>query len=221
MKKMIFLFMCLFIISGNLYAGGVIGVEKVDTSPTATANIGKIFIKRGIEEYGDDYKLMIHSDTENGDNNFIDSIQLHQIEAYGDMLHSADEKKFGASSIQFINGDYLSISDSNDWDICGSLSGSWTVDIWFKADDATPSYSKYLISQAVDVSNRTFRPWEHLRPTVFLFVVIFFGSCVLIFTFFGSTVSTLLLGAIAFSAKGLTLTNHCLDRFGSTTVLHL
>ncbi|MCK5591152.1 MAG: hypothetical protein KAI72_04280, partial [Candidatus Pacebacteria bacterium] len=42
-----------------------------------------------------------------------------------------DEKKFGASSIQFINGDYLSISDSNDWDICGNNSDSCTIDFWF------------------------------------------------------------------------------------------
>ena len=69
--------------------------------------------------YADDQfsKLMIHSNTFNGDTIFTDSSSYpHTITAHGDVHHSSSQAKFGGTSIHFDgSGDYLGVPDHPNW----------------------------------------------------------------------------------------------------------
>jgi len=61
-------------------------------------------------------------------------------------------KKFGDASLKF-NGssDYVGFADSDNWDIFGSNSDSWTISMWVKHTDHVSD--EYYISQYEDSSN--------------------------------------------------------------------
>lgn len=80
--------------------------------------------------FSDEYtKLLIHSDTYNGDINFIDSSNSgHLITGEGDTVHSTQKQKFGSSAIYFDgSGDHLTVVDSDDWNFGD---GDFTIDFW-------------------------------------------------------------------------------------------
>jgi len=90
-------------------------------------------------------KLLIHSDTTNGSTVFEDSSwsgtsSPHTITRYGDgdsPIHSTATSTFGATSMYFDgDGDYLSIPDSEDWDLG---TGDFTIDFWAKNNITTVS----------------------------------------------------------------------------------
>jgi hypothetical protein len=74
-----------------------------------------------------DVILMIHSDDTDESTTFTDSSDTgHTLTAQGNVNHETDQKKFGASSIQFDGtGDYVSIPDHADWDLG---TGDFTID---------------------------------------------------------------------------------------------
>jgi hypothetical protein len=96
----------------------------------------------GIDEFT---KLMIHSDTFDGDTNFVDgSLTGHSISGNGGVAHTTTQYQFPASSI-FFDGidDYLAIPDSVDW-TWGSA--DFTVDFWVRFS-STGGYQGLLLSQ--------------------------------------------------------------------------
>ena len=84
-------------------------------------------------------KLLIHSDTSDGSTTFVDSSTSgHTITTGGGMDHSTTKAKFGATSIHNDGtSDYLSISDSDDWDFG---SGDFTIDFWIYPVDTGQWY---------------------------------------------------------------------------------
>ena len=86
--------------------------------------------------YGNDgyTKLLISSDTTDGDPSIVDSSIgsiAHTIYSYGaNMAHSTDQAKFGASSIESVtSADYLVIANHADFDFG---SGDFTIDFWIR-----------------------------------------------------------------------------------------
>jgi len=84
----------------------------------------------GINENESEYNvLLVHSNSQDGSTSFFDNGKnQHEIMVHGEVQHAADQAKFGQSSIYFDgDGDYLSISDSADWDFG---SEDFTTDFW-------------------------------------------------------------------------------------------
>ncbi|MFO7969962.1 MAG: LamG domain-containing protein [Candidatus Izemoplasmatales bacterium] len=79
-------------------------------------------------------KLVLHCNGADESTTFTDSSPSeHTVTAHGTAQLDTAEKKFGTASGLFDgNSDYLSIPDSNDWDIWGSNSDNWTIDFWVK-----------------------------------------------------------------------------------------
>jgi hypothetical protein len=82
--------------------------------------------------------LMIHSNTSEGDTNFVDaSPSAHPISVYGDTHHSTLQAQFGTSSIYFDgSGDYLNIANHNDWNFGDQ---DFTIDFWVRPNSAGQS----------------------------------------------------------------------------------
>ena len=75
----------------------------------------------------------------------------HVITAHGDVAVSTVEKKFGNSSVYFDGtGDYLTISDNEDWNFG---TGDFTIDLWIRLDIAHIDYGG-ILGQSINASNR-------------------------------------------------------------------
>ena len=83
-------------------------------------------------------KLLLHMNTQDISNS-------HHILTYqGDAQIDTAQKKWSPGSLQLDGtGDYLSIPDSSDWDIFGSNSDDWTIDLWVKHTDHS-GYEMYI-----------------------------------------------------------------------------
>ena len=113
-----------------LTVDGVLSVKKIENSPEASSEYGKIYYTEGGGSGVDsNVVLLIHSDSPNGSTGFVDSsASNHTISPQGQANHSTFEAKFGQSSIHFdANEDYLQIADSDDWDFG---TGDFTIDLW-------------------------------------------------------------------------------------------
>lgn len=73
--------------------------------------------------------LLIKSNSFDLDNSFVDSsYNNHNVVPYGNIHHSTTSKYFGTTSIYFDgSGDYLSIPNSDDWNLGNS---DFTIDFW-------------------------------------------------------------------------------------------
>ncbi len=102
-----------------------------------------VILADGNDEYT---KLLIHSDTTDESDDIIDSsVQTHEISDEGDVHHETDAEKFGDSSIYFDgNGDYLEITDDEDWYFSD---GDFTIDFWVNFDLSALSTHQCLYSQ--------------------------------------------------------------------------
>lgn len=76
-------------------------------------------------------KLLLHFDGTNGSTSFVDSSTAnHSVTAFGNTEVSIEQFKFGGSGAKFNGaGDYLSITDSADWNFG---TGDFTIDFWFQ-----------------------------------------------------------------------------------------
>jgi len=95
-------------------------VQGIETFNTISQNIG------GIDEFT---KLMLHFDGSDGYTTFIDSeISAKTVTVAGNTKISTTQSKFNKSSCYFDGTtDYLSIADSDDWDMG---TGDYTIDFW-------------------------------------------------------------------------------------------
>ena len=92
-----------------------------------------------------DTKLVISGDF--GDESYF----AHNVD-YGNETSIVPSGKFGEGAVYFDgSNEYLTIADSDNWDICASDSDSWTIDLWVKHEDHAGSET--YISQYEDANN--------------------------------------------------------------------
>lgn len=116
--------------------------------------------------YGNDFytKLLLHCDGADGSTKFLDSsLSNHTVTAIGDAQIDTAQKKFGAGSALFDGaGDYLSISDSNNW-YMGT--GEFTIDMWVRFNDITAIMG--LFQQYVDNQNYVKCHWDQTQTKLY------------------------------------------------------
>ena len=101
-----------------------------------------------------------------GSTTFTDEIGTHSITKYGNTQWTNAATKYGDTSIIFDgNGDYLEMSDHNDWDYANDSNG-FTAEMWFKQISTTgeDGYGNMpLFGQSGDSSNGNPRNfvWRH------------------------------------------------------------
>jgi hypothetical protein len=90
-----------------------------------------------------DTKLLLHGDltvesesTTDGSLEVLDSVGSHVITQNGDAALQTSTVKFGSAAATFDGtGDYLSITDSADWDILADETTEYTIDSWVRLSD--------------------------------------------------------------------------------------
>lgn len=93
-------------------------------------------------------KLLLHLN-----NNVTDSSPSGHTVTNNGVAFDAGTKKWGSHSALFVAAetDDLSIPDSNDWDVFGSNSDDWTIDLWINSTSALANYK--FIEQYQDSDN--------------------------------------------------------------------
>ncbi|MDP2939998.1 MAG: LamG-like jellyroll fold domain-containing protein [Candidatus Omnitrophota bacterium] len=105
------------------------GDAQIDTAEYKFGSASALFPGvNGIDNYT---KLALHMDGADGSRNFLDSSNSnHSIAANGNSQIDTEQYKFGGSSgLLDGNGDYLTIPDSNDWNLG---SADFTIDFWVR-----------------------------------------------------------------------------------------
>lgn len=98
--------------------------------------------------------LLLHSDTTNGNTTFTDSSNSsHSISvATGNVIHSTSEAIFGASSVYFDDTGYLSVVDSNEFNLGTE---NFTIDFWFNVNSSCVGANNVgLLSMGTSNSDR-------------------------------------------------------------------
>lgn len=140
-----------------LTVNGVISLAESSTTPAVSSGFGKLYAKYFSSPSDDSYtKLLLHA--EGTGSSFIDSSSgNHPVNAIGNSFQSTLDYKFGGKSASFDgSGDYLSIPDSDDWNLSN---GDFTIDFWGKLGN-TSGYIGGIgqsMSWRVDVSNSYFQ----------------------------------------------------------------
>ena len=119
-----------------------------------TLLFGLLFCSVG-NVFSDEYtKLLIRSDTFDGDINFVDSSNSsHLIIGKGDTAHSTQKQKIGSSAIYFDGaGDYLIVPDSEDWNFGN---GDFTIDFWLNTNYESGEHA--IITTGDSGSGATYR----------------------------------------------------------------
>ncbi len=84
-------------------------------------------------------KLLLHCDGTEGSSDFLDSsFTSYIITPHGAAHIDTSVNKWGTGSLKLDgDSDYLTIPDSDDWDVSGSNTDNWTIDFWVKHTDHT------------------------------------------------------------------------------------
>jgi len=106
--------------------------------------------------YSTPNKLILNFNGIDGAISTIDTSQSnHSISFLGNAQLDIDDKKFGSASLLLsTNGDYLSIPDSQDWDIFENTVDDWTMDVFVKIPAIIPNDNHYVLTQELDGNNR-------------------------------------------------------------------
>lgn len=101
-----------------------------------------------------DTKLLMHEDGQNNGKEIIDSGNTgHVVTQVGTAQLKTDNKKFGSSSVWFDgDSDYLSIPDSDDFNVFASDTEDWTVEFFIKHTDHAGE--EYYMTHETDGNNR-------------------------------------------------------------------
>lgn len=132
------------VFQGDYIFNGSIGFSTSNSFPTITNNESRIFYyignqTTGLVDTGDSNTLLlIHSNSTNGDTNFIDSSpQSNSITPSGDVIHSISQSQFGNTSLYFDGtGDSLLVADTSLFDLG---TGDFTIDFWMYPTSAAGS----------------------------------------------------------------------------------
>jgi len=93
-------------------------------------------------------KLLLHLDS-----NFTDSGDTgHTITAVNSPI--IVDKKYDTMIFFDGSGDYLTVPDSEDWDVTENAIDDWTVDFWFKFIEPNPAGDMSFITHHEDINNR-------------------------------------------------------------------
>ncbi|MDD5132335.1 MAG: LamG domain-containing protein [bacterium] len=157
MKKVLVVIALLCLMVADVYAGGVLRLGKVSSSPINYANEGVIYVKEDGGASFDSYtKLLLHCDGTDQSTTFTDSATSKTVTANGNAQIDTASYKFSTAAGLFDgNGDYLSLADSDDWSFG---TGDFTIDFWIKFNSA--SGNQGLFQQYADSSNRTVLSFE-------------------------------------------------------------
>ena len=110
---------------------GVVSLKSQSSAPSATADYGKLYATN--DDDGSTV-LLCHfegSDAATSGDGFLDSssTSVHTVAAVGNAQIDTDQFKWGASSMLFDGtGDYLTVSDSTDFD----WDAAFTIEFWFR-----------------------------------------------------------------------------------------
>ena len=116
---------------------GIIGKTEQHNDGFTPINVGNVD-KPGLGPYAVDKwtRVLIHSDTTDGDDYFIDSATGNSIRSNG-AEHKTTQKKMGKTSIRFEGSDTLVVM--NPHNIYLAAYGNFTIDCWIWMDNATAS----------------------------------------------------------------------------------
>lgn len=123
---------------------------------TLTGQAATLTLPPPADPYASSVVLLLHMDGSNGSTSFTDkSLTARAVTANGNAQISTAQSKFGGASAVFDgNGDYLSISDSGDFDFG---SGDFTIECWFyRPSNAFINYQDILTQRNQDLSNFAF-----------------------------------------------------------------
>jgi len=100
-------------------------------------------------------KLLFHFDGNDGAMEIVDSgVTGHVVTQVGTAILSTANKKFGSTSLLLDgNSDYITMPDSDDWDIPAGSGIDWTLDLWIKYANS-PSGIDTFVSQLEDSANQ-------------------------------------------------------------------
>ena len=135
---------------------GTLLLLSFDDISRGTQHLGMRGYKGWNDEERIDYtKLLLHFDEGDGSTTTTDSSPRgHKINFHGGLNVTTAQSKFGGSSLILDGGDdYLSIDDSEDWDICGSSTDDWTIDAWIRLSNTSYLDYQVVVAQAEDVNN--------------------------------------------------------------------
>ncbi len=106
-------------------------------------------------------KLLLHCDGTDGSTSFPDvSDNSHTVTAVATAQVDTAVKKFGTGSLMLDgNSDYLTIPDSNDFDIYGDLTTDWTIDFWMKVSEDPSSGFYKIVAHADSAQNYAIMIW--------------------------------------------------------------
>lgn len=112
------------------------------------------------ESYVDDngdVKLLLHCDGSQGRSaTGLDGTGNRTVsDPPGATVYNDTQRKFGIACVGFDGiSDYLTISDSDDWNICENLTDDWTIDLYVKHTDHAGT--EYYFAQYVDANNKMY-----------------------------------------------------------------
>ena len=140
--------------SNDLYEPTTVAGLELDYMEYATDEAAQAaYVSSDVYDNSND-KLLLHCNGADESTTFTDATGRHTPTANDNAQLDTAEKKFGTASGLFDGtGDYLSITDSADWDIWDSTSDNWTIDFWVKMNVVQ---SSGLIRQLQDGDNRWF-----------------------------------------------------------------
>ena len=121
---------------------GPLSVRNQDSSPTPATGYGKIYTKSGASGSGEPGGPLVDTETVvlmNMDGDY--SASQHGVTANGDPVIDKDYKRFGTSSMFLDGTDYLSITDSDDWDFG---TGDFTIDFWAQPTTDVTAYDNII-----------------------------------------------------------------------------
>lgn len=125
---------------------GVLSLSELTEHPIATTGYGKLYVVLSPgEQVTENDKLILHMDGADESNVFTDSSSFnHAVTAVGNARISTTQSQSGGASGYFDgNGAYLSLADSEDWNLG---SENFTIDFWIYPEDISRTQS--IITQS-------------------------------------------------------------------------
>jgi hypothetical protein len=97
-------------------------------------------------------KLLLHCNGTNGSSTFTDETGIHTVTAYNTAQVSTSSPKFGSGSLLLDgNSDYLTIPDSDSWDLLANNTDSWAIDCWIYFSLSTRTKGEIIFSQGTNI----------------------------------------------------------------------
>jgi hypothetical protein len=117
----------------------------------STANIDNLLYAMETTNQNNSYSFHL------GANNYSAYTRTHTISLSGNaQIDTAQSKFHGSSLLLDGNGDYIAISDSDDWNM---VSGDFTIECWTRFNSV--SASQVIFAQTPDTNNRFNLFWSH------------------------------------------------------------